>query len=212
MTNPDYTALLLILDRSGSMQTIRADAEGAVNAFILDQAGQPGQCTVRVVHFDHDYEVVHGSVDIADVPVFHLVPQGNTALYDAIGRGIIEFGTELAAMSEDARPGKVLVVVQTDGLENSSREFTSAGVKRLIETQRTLYSWDFVFLGANQDAVLTGTNMGFATGSSLTFDATSAGVQAAAASVSSYASTYRGGGAASFSTTDRKAAVRSEDS
>ncbi len=208
MTSPDYTALMMIIDRSGSMGIIADDAEGAVNVFVQQQAEQPGKCTLRVAQFDHEYELVHESTPIADVPVYKLIPRGNTALYDAIGRGIVEFGAELEAMDEDERPGKVLVVVQTDGQENSSYEWNSLRVNELITRQRETFSWDFLFLGANQDAIKTGGAMGFATGSSLTFGATAQGVRSANATASTYASTYRSTGSAVISDDDRSSAVQ----
>ena len=90
-----------------------------------------------------------------------LIPRGSTALYDAVGQSVVHFGELLEAMDEDARPGTVQVIVVTDGEENSSKEFSAAEVKRLVTQQTETYSWGFVFLGANQDAVLTGATLGF---------------------------------------------------
>ncbi len=160
----DLTDITLVVDRSGSMQSIREDAEGGVNSFITGQAKQPGQASFTLVQFDTEYEFVHRGVPIGQVPAYQLVPRGSTALLDAVGRAINETGERLAAMSEADRPGLVVFVVVTDGQENSSREFTKARIKEMIEHQQTHYSWQFTFLGANQDAFAEGAALGVAQG------------------------------------------------
>jgi hypothetical protein len=142
------------------MQQIRSDAEGGVNAFIESQAREPGEALLTLVQFDTEYEFVHQGLPIRDVPKYHLVPRGNTALLDAVGRAINETGARLAAMPEADRPGLVIFVVMTDGLENSSREFSKAQVKEMIERQQSAYNWHFTFLGANQDAFAEAGAMG----------------------------------------------------
>ncbi|MFW0874199.1 hypothetical protein [Rhodococcoides corynebacterioides] len=97
-----------------------------------------------------------------------LLPRGMTALYDAVGTFVTEVGAALAALQEERRPGSVTVLVMTDGYENSSREWSRRSVRALIEQQETQYGWDFVFLGANMDAVETGAQMGFTRDKSLT--------------------------------------------
>ena len=148
----DLTDITLVVDRSGSMQAIRADAEGGVNAFIQEQVQEPGDALLTLVHFDTEYEVVHSGMPTEDVPPYSLVPRGATALLDAVGRAINETGSRLSKMDEKDRPGLVIFVINTDGLENSSREFTRAQIKGMIEHQQSQYNWHFTFLGANQDA------------------------------------------------------------
>jgi hypothetical protein len=148
----DLTDITLVVDRSGSMSTVRDDAEGGVNSFIEGQAKEPGEALLTLVQFDTDYEFVHKGVPIGDVPKYELQPRGMTALLDAVGRAINETGERLAAMKEPDRPGLVIFVVMTDGLENSSREFTRSQLKDMIERQQRVYNWKFTFLGANQDA------------------------------------------------------------
>ena len=148
----DLTDITLVVDRSGSMQAIREDAEGGVNAFIQDQAKEAGEVLLTLVQFDTEYEFVHQGVRIQQVPAYVLVPRGATALLDAVGRAINETGGRLSKLEEPARPGLVIFVVMTDGQENSSQEFSKAQVKAMIERQQGQYQWHFTFLGANQDA------------------------------------------------------------
>ena len=148
----DLTDVTLVIDRSGSMQAIREDAEGGVNAFIVEQAKQPGEALLTLVQFDTEYEFVHRAAPIKQVPAYKLLPRGNTALLDAVGRAINETGERLAKIAEHERPGLVVFVITTDGRENSSREFSKAQVKELIERQQAKYNWHFTYLGANQDA------------------------------------------------------------
>jgi hypothetical protein len=116
-----------------------------------------------------------------------------TALYDALGKTINTVGQELAALDESERPGLVQFVIITDGMENASREFTSDAVKNLITHQTEKYNWDFVFVGSNQDAVLTASTLGISAGSALTYD--NATVGAASASWGDYVTTTRSFGA-----------------
>ena len=206
MTNPNKTAIAVLMDRSGSMQLIRSDAEGAINAYIKDQSEQPGECTVRLAQFDTYYEDVFKSTPIDDVGEYVLHPRGGTALTDGIAKLVIDFGAELAALPEDERPGNVIVVIVTDGEENSSVEYTAEGVKSLITEQTEKYNWNFVFLAAGQDAIATGAGYGIARGSSLTFDANNIGQTVAAASVYSTA-TRSGIRGYEFTDEDREKAV-----
>lgn len=156
----DLTDITLVVDRSGSMQARREDAEGGVNAFIQEQARGPGEALLTLVQFDTEYDVVHRGVPIEEVPEYRLKPRGMTALMDAVGRAINETGERLASMPERKRPGLVIFVITTDGLENSSEEFTLESVREMIEHQQGVYDWQFTFLGANQDAFAEAGSMG----------------------------------------------------
>jgi hypothetical protein len=156
----DLTDITLVVDRSGSMSIVRDDAEGGVNTFIAEQAKQPGEALLTLVQFDTEYEFLHKGVPISQVPHYQLHPRGMTALLDAIGRAINETGERLAAMNEQERPGLVIFVVMTDGLENSSKEFTKPQLKSMIERQQNEYNWQFTFLGANQDAFAEASSIG----------------------------------------------------
>mgnify|MGYP001823128215 CR=1 FL=1 len=159
--NTDLTDITLVVDRSGSMEAVREDAEGGINSFIKGQAGEPGEALLTLVQFDTEYEFVHRGIPIQEVPRYSLEPRGMTALLDAMGRAIEETGSRLAAMEESERPGLVIFVVMTDGHENSSRAFTKEQSRRMTEHQRTVYNWQFTYLGANQDSFAEAGSMGF---------------------------------------------------
>jgi len=158
--NVNLTDITLVVDRSGSMQQVQEDAEGGVNSFITEQAKEPGEALLTLVQFDTEYEFLHKGVPIGEVPEYKLVPRGMTALLDAVGRAINETGERLSKMYEANRPGLVIFVVMTDGLENASSEFSKAQVKEMIEHQQAVYKWNFTFLGANQDAFAEAQSMG----------------------------------------------------
>jgi hypothetical protein len=166
---PDLTDITLVIDRSGSMEEIRSDAEGGVNAFIREQAQQPGEALLTLVQFDDKYEFVHRGVPTKEVPPYTLVPRSGTALLDAVGRAINETRDRLAKMPEADRPGLVVFVIVTDGEENSSREFSKACVKELIQRQQTECNWHFTFLGADQDAFAEAGELGVAAGGTADF-------------------------------------------
>ena len=158
----DLTDVTVVLDRSGSMASCRQEAENGVNHFVDDQKKQEGDCVFSLVQFDNEYEFVHRAVAIGDVPKFSLVPRGMTALLDAVGRAINETGERLSKTPEDDRPGLVVFVILTDGLENASHEFTKQQIKDMIQRQRDEHQWQFTFLGANQDAFAEAAGLGIA--------------------------------------------------
>jgi len=169
MTSPDHRHIAIVLDRSGSMQTVKTDTEGGLTAFLDAQTEAPGETTVSLYQFDDRYEAVYENRALADVPAYTLQPRGATALYDAVGRTINAVGNHLAATPETDRPGEVIVVILTDGHENASREFTGDNVKSAITRQQDKYGWKFVFLGADQDAFEAGGSMGIAPGQTLSY-------------------------------------------
>jgi hypothetical protein len=156
----DLTDLTVVLDRSGSMHACRSDAEGGLNGLIAKQRELPGECTFTLVQFDTVYEFVHTAVPLRTVPHCSLEPRGNTALLDAVGRAIVETGARLRVLPEPERPGLVVFVIVTDGQENSSHEYTKARVREMIEHQQSVYKWQFIYLGANQDAFAEAGGMG----------------------------------------------------
>jgi hypothetical protein len=179
MTDPNYTHIAFLLDRSGSMMNIKSDTEGGFDAYIASQKGQPGRCTVTLAQFDNEYEELFSGLPIDAVPRLDLQPRGMTALNDSIARLVQSTGEFLAAMPEDERPGAVIVGIMTDGMENASKEWTRPAIKALIEDQESRYDWTFSYMGANQDAVEVGSSMGIAADRSLTYG-TGAGNVAAA--------------------------------
>lgn len=209
MTNKDYTAIKVVVDRSGSMEMIKSDAEGGLKAFIAGQIDVPGKATVSLTQFDTVHDDVYKSVDVRDAPNYVLEPRNGTALNDAIGRSILSFGKELADMAEKNRPANVIFVIITDGFENSSREFSASQVKKMVEHQQEKYGWNFLFLAANQDAVLTGMTYGFGANSSMTFNPNANSVAGTARIMGDYATATRSGLVYQISEDDRDAATQS---
>ncbi|MFC4949502.1 vWA domain-containing protein [Pseudonocardia sp. GCM10023141] len=210
MTKPGRTLIAALLDRSGSMQSIRTDTEGGFDAFVEAQRAEPGEVLVTLAQFDDRYDAVYSERPVADVPALQLEPRGTTALLDAIGRLVTDVGAELAARPEPERPSKVIVMVMTDGHENASTEWTPAAIRALITQQEQTYGWEFLFLGANIDAVTVGQHLGFDAARSLTYGASGPGVRGAYHAVAAYASRSMaapGAPAAGFSDAERQGAA-----
>ncbi|MVU79414.1 VWA domain-containing protein [Nocardia sp. ET3-3] len=178
--------MAVLLDRSGSMQSIKSDTEGGFAAFMEQQREVPNRIEVTLAQFDTEYELVYANRPLAQVPPLNLQPRGMTALYDAVGRVITDVGTELSGRPEQDRPGTVIIVVLTDGHENSSREWSHAAVKALITQQQDEWKWNFLFLGANMDAVEIGAQMGFSPKQSITYAAAPQGVSGVFRAASAY--------------------------
>lgn len=197
---------MLVVDRSGSMITSAERMTEAMNEFLEAQAALEGKCLVDYAQFDTRYEVLYSDRPVAEATAL-IQPRGGTALLDAIGRATNDLGRKLRALPEAHRPGKVLVVVVTDGMENSSREYTAHAVKQLVRQQEDTYQWEYLFLGANIDAVAVGDMYGFKADNALTFNiGKDETVIATSAALNNYATTYRGGSKAAFSDEERAAA------
>ena len=197
------TDVTVIVDRSGSMEDIASDVIGGFNGFLADQQRQPGHCSLTLIQFDDQYEIVYAAQPIAEASRLTqdtFQPRGSTALLDAIGRTINTTGARLAALSEDERPDRVILAIVTDGLENASTDFTRERVFSMISTQQDVFKWSFLFLAANQDAIAEGARVGIAAQQSLNFAATGAGVRAASRSMSDAVSSLRTSGKAEFPT------------
>lgn len=207
MNNADIT---VVLDRSGSMSSVKEDTIGGFNQFLEEQKQNKIPTTFTLAQFDDQYNLLHEGIGIGDVKPLTsdtFVPRGNTALHDAIGRTIESTGKRLASMKESDRPSRIVFLIITDGHENASKEFTATRIKEMVTHQREKYNWEFVFLGANQDAVLTGGSLGIAATNSLTYAHNKIGTQKAFASTASNVSDYLCGAAmsASYSSIDRQA-------
>ncbi len=159
----DLTELVFILDRSGSMSGREEDTIGGFNAMIRKQRSQPGRALVSTVLFDHVSQVLHDRVPLADVPEMtagDYTVRGSTALVDAIGGAIHHIGSiHKYARPEDV-PEHTLFIITTDGMENASTHYTSDEVKKMIQRQKRRFNWEFLFIGANIDAVETGRRFG----------------------------------------------------
>lgn len=150
------TELVFILDKSSSMHGLETDTIGGYNSMLEKQKAVDGEAFITTVLFDHSYQLLHDRINIKAVSAItekEYRVGGNTALIDAIGRTINKIANAQKNTAEDYRAEKVMFVIITDGEENASSEFSAEKVKELIECQRSQYGWEFIFLGANIDAV-----------------------------------------------------------
>lgn len=175
MTDSSRVHYLMIIDRSGSMGTIEKDMNGGLQSFIGEQLEgvDPARRTLSLYQFDTVHDTVYDFALLEKARDYRLVPRGATALLDACGYAIKGTGEKLAAMPEHERPGYVMVLIVTDGLENSSHEYTRAQVKEMIQHQQDKYGWRFTYLGANQDAFAEASSIGVAYPSVLSWLGTS---------------------------------------
>lgn len=193
------TYIIFVIDRSGSMTSIRADMIGGFNSFIkTQQEAKIGDCRVFAYKFDTDYETIFENLDVNSVPLLDNMsyqPRGGTALYDSLGKTIVDIGAKLSALPESERPEKVLFVTITDGEDNESLSnfrdvrYTAAQIKEMTEHQINVYKWDFAYIGANQDAWSVGSSMGVT--NNLNYAATSAGTAMAFNTLSDSTVSYR---------------------
>ena len=178
MTNPKYTDITIVLDRSGSMLDLWSDVLNGINSFVEDQSHLDGKVVLSLVTFDTEYDVIWNALNIQDVPKLtnkDIFPRGSTALLDAVGKRITDTGIRLAALSEDNRPNNVLFIVFTDGHENASREYTADQIRELIEQQTNTYKWTFSYLGSKHDAWNTAKTYGFQRSGTITAQASAVG-------------------------------------
>jgi len=156
----DLTDIILVVDRSGSMEDCKLEAQTGINAFIEDQKKKDGEAVFTLLQFDTEREYVFNATPIKQVHGYELKPRGMTALLDAVGTAIKNAGERFEKMNEKDRPGLVVMAIITDGLENASSEFKKDSIKKMIEHQQAVYNWQFTFLGANQDAFAEAHSMG----------------------------------------------------
>ncbi|MCQ2054875.1 MAG: VWA domain-containing protein [Fibrobacter sp.] len=159
------TEMVFILDRSGSMSGLEKDTIGGFNSTIEKQKQEPGEAIVSTVLFDNEMQVLHDRVPIANVPEMtdkEYYARGSTALLDAVGGAIHHIGNVHKYARDEDRPEKTIFVITTDGYENASVRYTAKKVKQMVERQKSKYGWEFVFLGANIDAVETARDFGIA--------------------------------------------------
>lgn len=180
------THVTFVLDSSGSMSTIRDDTIGGFNTFLEDQRDEPGEATVTLYDFNTSVERVYRGEPVENAPTLDeetYTPGGSTALYDAIATAISETKRRIEKLPAGVRPENVIVVVLTDGMENAS-ETPQDRVRTLVEDHREEHGWEFLFIGANQDAALTATHMGIDADNSLDMTQNDEGTRAAYQSTS----------------------------
>lgn len=193
----NLTELVFVLDRSGSMLSMATEAVSGFNAFLEEQKKQQGEAKLTLVLFDHEHVLVHDGKNIKDVePLTNetFTPRGTTALLDALGRTIDDVGKRLAATPEEDRPSKVLVAILTDGQENASKDYKKTKIHEMITHQTEKYSWQFLFLAANQDAFSEAATLGISLNNTSNYAATGRGLADAFTAVSCNTSMYRSTG------------------
>lgn len=159
----NLTELIFILDRSGSMSGLERDTIGGFNSLIEKQKKEVGEALITTVLFDNDYEILHDRINLNGIKPMtdkEYYVRGCTALLDAIGKTVNKIINVQRHTSEELQAEKVMFVIITDGMENSSLEYNYTKVKQLIETQKSKYNWEFLFLGANIDAIATASKFG----------------------------------------------------
>ena len=174
------TELVFILDRSGSMSGLESDTIGGFNAMIEKQKKQDGECYVSTVLFDNVSEVLHDRVRLTDIKPMtdeEYTVRGCTALIDAIGDAIHHIGNVHKYARPEDVPEHTIFVITTDGMENASRNYTSDKVKSMIERQKERYGWEFLFIGANIDAIETAARYGISKDRAVNYNADGEGTQ-----------------------------------
>jgi uncharacterized protein YegL len=173
----NLTEIVFILDRSGSMNGLENETIGGFNGFIKKQV-EVGQTSLTTVLFDNKYEILHNGINARNVILTNneYFTRGTTALLDAVGKTINDVGKRLNETPEDLRPGKVIFIITTDGLENASRMFSYDEVKRMTIHQSEKYGWEFIFMGANIDVAQEGNKLGIRADHSLCFEASPEGL------------------------------------
>jgi len=195
------TEIVVVVDKSGSMETIRRDTIGGFNAFLKSQKEEEGEATITLVLFDTTYNVIYQSIPIqsaAELTEKTYVPNGGTALYDAFGQAMKMTKKRIESLPEEEKPSKVIFAVLTDGEENASkllnkenqRKYTKSIIFEKVQSYQEM-GWVFIYLGANQDAMQVGTGMGFSANNTVSYEANSRGMAATMDSVSKYTKMYR---------------------
>lgn len=176
----NLTELVFILDRSGSMDGLEDDTIGGFNAMLEKQKKEEGKAFVSTILFDDKTEVLHDRLPLDKVrPITEeeYYVRGCTALLDAVGGAIHHIGNIHKYARREERPGRTLFVITTDGMENASRRYTAPQVRRMIERQKARYGWEFLFLGANIDAVETAGQLGIGADRAVNFHCDSRGTR-----------------------------------
>lgn len=181
------TELVFILDRSGSMMGLEKDTIGGFNAMIEKQKKQEGECYISTVLFDNESEVIHDRVQLSEIKPMtqeEYYVKGCTALIDAIGGAIHHIGNVHKYARPEDVPEHTMFVITTDGMENASHRYTSDRVKHMIKRQKEKFGWEFLFIGANIDAVETAARYGIESDRAVNYNADEKGTKILYATVS----------------------------
>lgn len=176
----NITELVFILDKSGSMSGLESDTIGGYNGMLKRQQEEQGEAIVTTVLFDDDYELLHDRSNIKGIRSItekDYFVGGSTALLDAIGMTIHKIGNAQKHTSEEHRADKVMFVITTDGMENASREYTYEKIRNMVERQKERFGWEFIFLGANIDAISTAAKFGIGSDRAANYNADSEGTK-----------------------------------
>lgn len=190
----NVTELVFILDRSGSMSGLESDTIGGFNAMIDKQKKQDGKCFVSTVLFDNVSEMLHDRVKLTDIKPMtdrEYTVRGCTALIDAIGGAIHHIGNVHKYARPEDVPEHTIFVITTDGMENASHKYSSDKVKKMIERQKERYGWEFLFIGANIDAVETAAQYGISKDRAVNYNADEVGTHILYESVSAVVGNVR---------------------
>ncbi|MDZ5713474.1 vWA domain-containing protein [Jeotgalibacillus haloalkalitolerans] len=176
----DLTELVFILDKSGSMGGLESDTIGGYNSMLEKQKKIKGECNITTVLFDHHYELLHDRISVSKVNTMtekEYQVGGSTALLDAVGRSLHKMISVQKLSDGKDRADKVMFVIVTDGEENSSSEYSADHIKTLIKQQKEKHGWEFIFLGANLDAVKTAERYGISSDRAINYLADHEGTQ-----------------------------------
>lgn len=197
----NHADITIVLDRSQSMSSIVKPTIDGFNDFLGGQKRTPGSADFTAYKFDHEFETMVPTQDVQQVTALTretFIPRGNTALLDAIGRAIQETGKRLEAKPESERAEKVIFVIITDGQENCSKDFNKTKIQEMIGHQSEKYGWEFVYLGANQNAFHEAHNIGIKASNAMTFAANDQSVCDSFTSTSDNLRAFRTGAAANM--------------
>lgn len=202
------TDITVLLDRSGSMGSMKNGVIEGFNTFIDDQRKVAGEASVTLIQFDHEYDEVYVDFDIKTAPLLssqNFIPRGGTALYDAIAKAIASTKSRVALKLNSKEKLNVLFLIITDGEENSSTEIRNGSdIKKMI-SDASSDRWEFVFLGANQDAIQKASDFGILSKNAMTYQSNSKGISEAYCAFSSNVTKTRGGGSFGFEQKERDA-------
>lgn len=192
MTNSNLSEVVLIVDMSSSMSHLTRETIANIANFIREQQAVPGNANFTLVYFDNHYYDKLYRVPLKDVnPKQEYTTYGSTALRDALGKTIARLGDSLRNSKEEDRPGHVIICTITDGLENASQEYSNAQIKSMIDVQRNVFNWKFIFMGAEERSLLDAQGWGIPQNLTLNYVADSKGLKSSYSVMSSVTRSFR---------------------